>query len=140
MTASTQRWHDLSFLVKGPVLGDLHHVFHSDWQFAAKRKTAHEDFLVPALAGATATLELVPSGPDVAGDPLYESVVTALFKARDRLWIVTPYFIPDEMLLKAICIAPSAAWMCASSCRGFPTTRLPIWCAELSQGGAGKRC
>jgi cardiolipin synthase len=105
MTASTQRWHDLSFLVKGPVLGDLHHVFHSDWQFAAKRKTAHEDFLVPALAGATATLELVPSGPDVAGDPLYESVVTALFKARDRLWIVTPYFIPDEMLLKAICIA-----------------------------------
>jgi cardiolipin synthase len=105
MTASSQRWHDLSFLVKGPVIGDLHHVFHSDWQFAAKRKTAHEDVPVPALTGATATLELVPSGPDVAGDPLYESIVTALFKAKSRVWIVTPYFIPDEMLLKAICIA-----------------------------------
>jgi cardiolipin synthase len=105
MTVNTRRWHDLSFLVKGPVLGDLHHVFNSDWQFAAKGKTAHEDFLVPARSGAIATLELVPSGPDVAGDPLYESVVTALFKAKSRVWIVTPYFIPDEMLLMAICIA-----------------------------------
>ena len=58
----------------------------------------------PAEASAT-TLELVPSGPDVAGDPLYESVLTAIFKAQRRVWIVTPYFIPDEMLLKAICIA-----------------------------------
>jgi cardiolipin synthase len=105
MTVSTRRWHDLSFLVKGPVLADLHHVFHSDWQFAEKRKIDEEDFPVDARVGATTTLELVPSGPDVAGDPLYESIVTTIFKARDRVWIVTPYFIPDEMLLKAICIA-----------------------------------
>jgi cardiolipin synthase A/B len=105
MTVSTQRWHDLSFLVKGPVLADLHHVFHSDWQFAEKRKIADEDFPVAARVGATTTLELVPSGPDVVGDPLYESIVTTIFKAQDRVWIITPYFIPDEMLLKAICIA-----------------------------------
>lgn len=105
MTLGMRRWHDLSFLVKGPVIGDLHHVFHSDWQFAAKLKTAHEDVTVAAIAGATVMLELVPSGPDVVGDPLYESIVTALFKARERVWIVTPYFIPDEMLLKAICVA-----------------------------------
>jgi cardiolipin synthase len=103
--ASTRRWHDLSFIVKGPVLADLQHVFRSDWQFAAKQKITKEDVPVLAGAGATTALQLVPSGPDIAGDPLYESIITALFKAQHRVWIVTPYFVPDEMLLKAICIA-----------------------------------
>jgi cardiolipin synthase len=102
-TADTRRWHDLSFTIKGPVLGDLCRVFNSDWQFAAKQNDPQE--CGPVFAEATATLELVPSGPDVADDPLYESILTELFKAQRRVWIVTPYFIPDEMLLKAICIA-----------------------------------
>lgn len=105
MTVSARRWHDLSFLIKGPVLTDLHHVFQSDWQFAAGRQAPDERYGACARSEAAITLELVPSGPDVTGDPLYESIITALFKARERLWIVTPYFIPDEMLLKAICIA-----------------------------------
>ena len=50
-------------------------------------------------------LQLVPSGPDVNEDPLYDTVLASLFNARKRIWIVTPYFIPDEMLLKALCIA-----------------------------------
>jgi cardiolipin synthase len=28
-----------------------------------------------------------------------------MFNAKQRVWIVTPYFVPDEMLIKAICIA-----------------------------------
>jgi cardiolipin synthase A/B len=99
------RWHDLSLIVKGPVVADLNQVFCSDWQFAAKQKTAKEDVPDRAGTGAATALQLVPSGPDVAGDPLYDDILTALFKARRRVWIATPYFIPDEMLLKAICIA-----------------------------------
>jgi len=99
------RWHDLSFIVKGPVVIDLLHVFRSDWQFASKQKIAPQDAIAAAETGATTALQLVPSGPDVAGDPFFDSILTALFKARSRVWIATPYFIPDEMLLKALCIA-----------------------------------
>jgi len=28
-----------------------------------------------------------------------------VFSARERVWIVTPYFVPDEMLASALCIA-----------------------------------
>lgn len=31
--------------------------------------------------------------------------ITSMFNAQKRIWMVTPYFIPDEMLVKAICIA-----------------------------------
>jgi cardiolipin synthase A/B len=104
-TVDKLRWHDLSLIVKGPVLTDLHHVFSSDWQFAAKQETAGDDVNDRAVAGAATALQVVPSGPDVAGDPLYDDILTALFKAQRRVWIATPYFIPDEMLFKAICIA-----------------------------------
>lgn len=103
--SGTRRWHDLSLKVQGPVLADLLHIFCSDWQFAAKQATAKDTMPVPVSHGAPVTMQIVPSGPDVAGDPLYDSIITALFKAQQRIWIVTPYFIPDEILLKAICIA-----------------------------------
>ena len=55
----------------------------------------------PAEDG-TATAQVVASGPDVAGDPLYESLLALIFGARDRIWIVTPYYVPDEMLSRAL--------------------------------------
>ena len=48
---------------------------------------------------------MVASGPDVPGDPLYETLVSQIFAARERIWIVTPYFVPDEMLVRALNLA-----------------------------------
>ncbi len=103
--ADSNRWCDISFIVKGTAITDLHHVFRSDWQFASKQETVFEKCPVRDRSETGVTVELVPSGPDVTGDPLYESIITVLFKAQHRVWIITPYFIPDEMMLKAICIA-----------------------------------
>ena len=50
-------------------------------------------------------VQVVASGPDVPDDPLYESLVSSIFAARDRIWIVTPYFVPDEMLARALSLA-----------------------------------
>jgi cardiolipin synthase len=52
-----------------------------------------------------AVAQTVPSGPDVQGDPLYEALLTSIFDARERFWLVTPYFVPDEPLVQAMRIA-----------------------------------
>jgi len=104
-TADTRMWHDMAVVVKGPTVADIHHVFCSDWQFASRQDTGKEYESAPVNTAGSITLQLVPSGPDVAGDPLYNSIISALFRAEHRVWIATPYFIPDEMLLKAMCIA-----------------------------------
>jgi cardiolipin synthase len=105
-TADLARWHDLSVLVAGPIVADIYTVFRADWKFAAKetlpvvkQKDADAD------AGRDVGIQLVPSGPDVKEDPLYDTVLASIFNARKRIWVVTPYFIPDEMLTKALCIA-----------------------------------
>ena len=100
-----RRWYDLSVMVKGPVIADLEHIFQSDWQFAAKQNDRVGFNTLPIAPAGTSTMQVVPSGPDVDGDPIHDNILTVLFAARERVWIVTPYFIPDEMTLKAICIA-----------------------------------
>jgi cardiolipin synthase len=104
--SNAKRWHDLSISVKGPIVSDLYAVFHSDWKFAAKEDLVYmpEEWTVIERDDPIA-LQLVPSGPDVDGDPIYDTIVTSLFAAQKRIWIVTPYFIPDEVLMKALCIA-----------------------------------
>lgn len=103
---SETRWHDLSLSVEGPVVADILTVFQSDWNFASGEvlpaKSVHEGITDHC---ESTLLQLVPSGPDVVGDPLFDTVISALFSARERIWIVTPYFIPDEMMVKALCMA-----------------------------------
>lgn len=45
------------------------------------------------------------SGPDQADDTLQALLMSAAYRASDRLWMVTPYFVPDTALLSALCLA-----------------------------------
>ena len=101
-----KRWFDLSLAVEGSIVSDLYTVFYSDWKFASSKElTLSPDDLVLKEDGRDIALHLVPSGPDISGDTLHDTIVSAIFEAKKRIWIVTPYFIPDEMLTKALCIA-----------------------------------
>ncbi len=103
---SPDPWRDLSLQVQGPIVADLHRVFVSDWEFAANETLPPWEG-TPALveSGDSVSLQLIPSGPDVTGDLLYDTIISLLFTAQKRIWIVTPYFIPDEMMVKALCVA-----------------------------------
>jgi cardiolipin synthase A/B len=96
-----ERWRDLSLLVSGTALAQLDAVFRADWQFACK------EVLPPSVAQAEGAIpvRVVPSGPDAATDPIYDADLTAIFRAEKRIWIATPYFLPDEALIRALIIA-----------------------------------
>jgi cardiolipin synthase len=102
-----KRWQDLSFILKGPAVRSYLEIFHSDWAFTI----GTDD--VPAQAEPAgyydspnvAIVQVVPSGPDIPGDPLYDAILTSLYNARHNIQIITPYFIPDEPLLYALQLA-----------------------------------
>jgi cardiolipin synthase A/B len=102
------RWRDVSLVVEGPAAFDLDALFRSDWAFATGGGTAELDLSLARAtspAGGDTPVQVVASGPDVQGDPLYESLISLLFAARKRIWVVTPYFVPDEILLRALELA-----------------------------------
>jgi cardiolipin synthase len=101
-------WLDLSVVVEGPAVFELEALFASDWQFATGTDPGGNALPPPPHEGdgaKSSVVQVVASGPDVAGDPLYESLLALIFSARSRIWIVTPYFVPDEMLARALGLA-----------------------------------
>lgn len=100
------RWQDLSLLVQGPVINYITDIFRSDWKFASNASLdAHWTASPAAPSGTDGLAQLIASGPDVRNDSLRNAILTQIFRAKQRVWVVTPYFVPDELLSEALCIA-----------------------------------
>ncbi len=94
---------DLLFLLRGASVLHYLEVFASDWEYAAG-----ETISVGApkdLKEGNHVIQVVPSGPDLEGDALFEALMVAIYSANERIWIVTPYFAPDTSLMRALLIA-----------------------------------
>jgi cardiolipin synthase len=102
-------WLDLSIHIRGAAVDQVQEVFCDDWYFAAG-----VDLADPAYFGRAGGGE--PPGDDVscatiAGGPhqhlnaIREIVLLALTSARRRIWIMTPYFVPDAALLMVLRLA-----------------------------------
>lgn len=98
------RWRDLAFTLEGPAVRQFAQVFRYDWQFASGQWLPEVQRQRQQPAG-DAVVQVVPSGPDTAGDALYDAILTAIYSARKRLWVVSPYFVPDESLTQALVLA-----------------------------------
>jgi len=62
---------------------------------------AKEDQTLPGRA----SVQVVGSGPDSDNDLIYDAFLSAIFDARRRIWIATPYFVPDEAIAHALLLA-----------------------------------
>jgi cardiolipin synthase len=99
-----KRWQDFSFVLEGPSVADYGKIFRYDWFFATREQI--EAAAPPAPAAASGgTVQVVPSGPDVADDPLYAAILSSLYMAESRAWIVTPYFVPNDVMVQALTVA-----------------------------------
>ena len=106
-TPRPDRWADVVAVVRGPAARDLAAVFAADWRFATGRDIAPlppEPGEPEGPAGARATVQVVASGPDVEGGAILDALLAAIMAARERVWIASPYFVPDEALTRALAL------------------------------------
>lgn len=102
-TYNKKRWEDIMFLIEGQSVEQFFEIFASDWFYASheRLKFVHND----KENKGDIYLQVVPSGPDLDKDILYEVLLSAIFDAKERIYIITPYFIPNSTLIKALIIA-----------------------------------
>lgn len=102
------RWADFGAVISGPAATLLDDVFIADWCFASNQSVQKIREEIPpettARVCGTAELQVVASGPDINGDPLYEGLVAMIQAADKSICIITPYFIPDEVLLRSLIV------------------------------------
>jgi cardiolipin synthase A/B len=95
-------------LIEGQPVATLDTIFRTDWRFAAGSDLAPAQDRTPATVTQPLhgpLTQVVPSGPDRPDDSLYDVIMQAVFGARERVWIATPYFVPDDSLYKALELA-----------------------------------
>ena len=96
-------WEDILFSVEGSSAELYFEIFASDWFYASEEKLS---FTSAATQSSGDTyVQVVPSGPDMSKDALYEAILCGIYSAKVRIWIVTPYFVPDEPLVQELIIA-----------------------------------
>jgi cardiolipin synthase len=102
-------WRDTHLVVEGEPVHKLQRIFLEDWLFADGTERGAELFAAeyfPPLAAASGPwVQVVASGPDDDRAAIYRCYFAALAGARRRIWLTTPYFVPDEPILLALTTA-----------------------------------
>jgi cardiolipin synthase len=96
-----QAWHDYHLRLEGQAVGWLQALFAEDWLYATGHAVAERD-LYPDCARGAVTAQVLASGPDSDSEAIHRAFIQAIHDARQRLWLVTPYFIPGEAALIAL--------------------------------------
>jgi cardiolipin synthase len=97
--------HCLHFRVEGPVVADLQRTFAIDWAFTTGEHLKGELWFPRLEACGTVASRGVRDGPDADLDNIVHIMLGALSVATRRVRIVTPYFLPDGVLLRALQVA-----------------------------------
>ncbi|MEP2774591.1 MAG: cardiolipin synthase [Luteolibacter sp.] len=96
-------WRDTHMAMKGPSVQAVQLVFMEDWFWACSR--------VPDLNWEVAiqeqnqVLAIIPTGPADPVESWKLLVAEAANSARNKLWIASPYFVPDDGVLTALQLA-----------------------------------
>jgi len=95
----------LHFRIEGPVVSQLQRVFAIDWAFATDEALSGEVWFPPLDTVGTVWARGIEHGPDEHFEKLADLIAAALASAKHRVSILTPYFLPDASLIRALNVA-----------------------------------
>jgi len=97
-------WRDTHVEVEGPVVQAIQFCFIEDWYWATSSIPELSWDLAKPDGGIEETL-MIASGPADSMDTCALMFTYAINSARERIWIASPYFVPDSQILGALKLA-----------------------------------
>lgn len=99
-------WRDTHLRVEGPVVNCIQVPFVEDWQWATGTLLDRLNWdPEPASTGGNREILCLPTGPADAMETSTLFFLHAINQAEERLWIASPYFVPDEQFISALKLA-----------------------------------
>ena len=96
-------WRDTHISVRGPVVLGIQRAFAEDWHWSTG--SVPELNREPATSEEDMHCQVVPSGPADRLETSSLFFVTVINAAQERVWLTTPYFVPDEAVFSALRLA-----------------------------------
>jgi cardiolipin synthase len=98
-------WRDSLLRVEGPAVSGLQWVFGDDWDFATRELLDGAVYYPDLPPAGIDAVQVTQGGPDREVNGIRELYFMAVLSARRRLWMASPYFVPDAGLLDALRVA-----------------------------------
>ncbi len=100
-------WRDTHLRIAGSSVISLHIRFIQDWNYATKQSLFQNTKVVREFAPGTGKegVQIISSGPDTPNEVIRDNYQKLIGKARDHVYIQTPYLVPDEIILNEIKMA-----------------------------------
>lgn len=98
-------WRDTFLRLEGPAVAGLQRIFAEDWHFSAGESLNGEPYFPEVPGPGAHAVQVVEGGPDQTINSIRELYFAAIVEARQRLWIASPYFVPDSGMLDALRLA-----------------------------------
>ncbi len=96
---------DVHFRLQGPVVAHLAETFAEDWAFTTGELLSGDGWFPPIPPAGSVFARGIAAGPDEAFERVRWAILGAISQARERIRIVTPYFLPDTALATALQVA-----------------------------------
>lgn len=104
-------WRDTHIRIEGEAVMYLQKVFDLDWLFSTKEDLSEnlkKFFPRTEKACGNTGIQIVASGPDSDAEEIKCGMIKMLSKAKDTVFLQTPYFVPDKPFLTAIEMAANS--------------------------------
>ena len=100
-------WRDTHVQISGPGVFYLQYLFICDWNFCSQQQIPIEHDYFPSydLKKGDAFVQIAASGPDSDSPTIMYSLIETILGAREELLITSPYFIPGQSILDALCVS-----------------------------------
>ena len=100
-------WRDTHMRLEGAAVLRLQEVILEDWLFATDEDVIDPAYFPEGEPAGDDLVQIIGSGPDEAHGAIHAVFFTAINEARRKVFITTPYLVPDPAMLMAL---KSAVW------------------------------
>lgn len=97
-------WRDTMVSVSGPAVQELQVSFSEDWYFLSG-EFPEMDWKPRAADSSDQSVLVLPMGPADEFSTCSMVFTQAIHAADERLWITSPYFVPDQEIVRALQLA-----------------------------------
>ncbi len=98
-------WRDTHMRIEGPAVIGAQLAFVEDWRWATEEMPAGLNWDPHTTSGGSANALIIASGPADKLDTASLMYTQAINSAKKRIWIASPYFVPDDAVVQALQLA-----------------------------------
>ena len=126
-------WRDTHFRMTGPVVAPYLMLYATTWLLNGGKEDLATTYMPPpAVHGRDegVPVQVLHSSVGTTFKTIRDVFITALTNARQGVWVQSPYFVPDEPLMTAMCTAAASGVDVRFMMTGVPDKKIPFYAAQ----------